>query len=41
MADVLCQVLLLARHHDIDLEAEVEQKWLRWNPDRAAQPATG
>jgi len=39
LADVLCQVLLLARHHDVDLEAEVEQKWLRWNPDRAPQPA--
>ena len=27
-ADVLCQLLLMARHHDIDLEAEVERKWL-------------
>jgi NTP pyrophosphatase (non-canonical NTP hydrolase) len=27
-ADVLCQLLLMARNHDIDLEAEVERKWL-------------
>jgi len=33
LADVLCQVLLLARHHDVDLQAEVERKWLAWNPD--------
>jgi hypothetical protein len=25
---VLCQVLLLARHHDVDLPAEIERKWL-------------
>lgn len=30
---MFCQVLLLARHHDVDLGAEVEQKWLRRNPD--------
>lgn len=29
MADVLCHVLLLARHHGVDLEAEVQEKWLR------------
>lgn len=28
LADVLCQVLLLARHHDVDLAAEVDRKWL-------------
>ena len=33
LADVLCQVLLLARHHDVDLQAAVEEKWLRRNPD--------
>ncbi|MEU8225262.1 pyrophosphatase [Kribbella sp. NPDC048915] len=27
-ADVLCQLLLLARHHDVDLPREVERKWL-------------
>ena len=30
LADVLGQVLLLARQHDVDIEAAVEQKWLRW-----------
>jgi NTP pyrophosphatase (non-canonical NTP hydrolase) len=30
VADVLCHVLLLARHHSIDLPAAVEQKWLSW-----------
>jgi NTP pyrophosphatase (non-canonical NTP hydrolase) len=30
LADVLCHVLLLARHHDVDLEAEVTNKWLRY-----------
>ena len=28
VADVLCQLLLLARHHDVDVAAEVERKWL-------------
>lgn len=28
IADVLCQLLLLARHHDVDVAAEVERKWL-------------
>lgn len=32
IADVFCHVLLLARHHGVDLEAEVKQKWLVWNP---------
>lgn len=30
MADVLCQVLLLARHQGVDLEAAVGEKWLVW-----------
>ncbi|MEU8379226.1 pyrophosphatase [Streptosporangium sp. NPDC048865] len=34
LADVLSQVLLMARHHGIDLEAEVERKWMPWHPDR-------
>ena len=37
VADVLCQTLLLARHHGIDLEAEVERKWLVWR-DALASP---
>lgn len=27
-ADVYCQLLLLARHFDVDLEREIERKWL-------------
>ncbi|MER6825660.1 pyrophosphatase [Streptosporangium sp. NPDC000563] len=34
LADVLSQVLLMARHHGVDLEAEVERKWMPWHPDR-------
>ncbi|MEW2385426.1 hypothetical protein AB0873_25525 [Micromonospora sp. NPDC047707] len=42
LADVLCQVLLLARHGGVDLVAEVERKWLPWHPDRqAADPGPG
>lgn len=33
LADVLGQVLLLAHHESIDLQAEVEAKWLSRNPD--------
>lgn len=35
VADVLCQTLLLARFYGIDLEREVEDKWLRWNKSQA------
>lgn len=39
VADVFCQVLLLARFYNIDLEKEVEEKWLRWNrPGTASKP---
>lgn len=31
VADVFSHVLLLARHHSIDLEKEVSKKWLSWN----------
>lgn len=34
LADVLCHVLLMARHHDVDLTEQVERKWLVWHPDR-------
>ncbi|SEH00508.1 NTP pyrophosphatase, house-cleaning of non-canonical NTPs [Nonomuraea solani] len=30
LADVLCQVVLMARHHGVDLQAEIERKWLVW-----------
>lgn len=33
MADVFCHVLLMARHHKINLEKEVLEKWLVWNKD--------
>ncbi len=31
LADVLSHVLLMARHHGVDLQAEVENKWLVFN----------
>ena len=34
IADVLCQTLLLARHHGVDLMAEVKAKWLVWLEQR-------
>jgi NTP pyrophosphatase (non-canonical NTP hydrolase) len=34
LADVLAQVLLMARHHGVDLEDEIERKWMPWHPDR-------
>lgn len=30
LADVLCHVVLMARNHGVDLDAEIEQKWLAW-----------
>lgn len=27
-ADVICQLLLFARRHDVDLTGEIERKWL-------------
>ncbi|SCL37474.1 NTP pyrophosphatase, house-cleaning of non-canonical NTPs [Micromonospora pallida] len=38
LADVLCQVLVMARHHGVDLRTEVERKWLRWRPLPASEP---
>lgn len=37
VADVLAQTLLLAHHHGIDVEAEIERKWLVWR-DASPQP---
>lgn len=34
LADVLAQVLLIARRFDVDLPAEVAKKWLVWKPSR-------
>ncbi|MFH1244225.1 MAG: hypothetical protein V1487_01460 [bacterium] len=30
MADVFCHILLLAQHYQVDLEKEVNEKWLVW-----------
>jgi NTP pyrophosphatase (non-canonical NTP hydrolase) len=30
VADVVCQALLLATYYDIDVEKEIEGKWLSW-----------
>ncbi|NMM24749.1 MAG: pyrophosphatase [Phycicoccus sp.] len=37
-ADVLAHTLLLAQHHGIDLEAEIERKWLVWR-DASPRPS--
>jgi NTP pyrophosphatase (non-canonical NTP hydrolase) len=31
VADVFGHVLLLAKHHNVDLDKEVKDKWLVWN----------
>lgn len=31
VADVFSHILLLAHHHGVDLEKEVEDKWLSWD----------
>jgi NTP pyrophosphatase (non-canonical NTP hydrolase) len=33
LADVLGHVLLIGRHHGVDLQSELESKWLNRNPD--------
>lgn len=32
LADALCHVVLMARHHEVDLAEQVERKWLVWHP---------
>lgn len=34
VADVLCQALLLARHHGVDPSTAVADKWLVWEAER-------
>jgi NTP pyrophosphatase (non-canonical NTP hydrolase) len=34
IADVICHALLVARHHNVDLESAIEQKWLSRVRDR-------
>ncbi|MEU1386102.1 MULTISPECIES: pyrophosphatase [unclassified Nonomuraea] len=41
LADVLCHVLLMARHHGMDLAAEVERKWLARLPGEPEVPRGG
>jgi NTP pyrophosphatase (non-canonical NTP hydrolase) len=33
LSDVLAQVLIMARHFDVDVQGELERKWLSRNPD--------
>jgi NTP pyrophosphatase (non-canonical NTP hydrolase) len=39
MADVLGQLLVLAKLSGTDLYAALDRKWLRWHPDRLSQEA--
>ncbi len=34
LADVLGTVLLIAKHHDIDIEQAITRKWLKYLPER-------
>ncbi|WFR66853.1 MazG nucleotide pyrophosphohydrolase domain-containing protein [Curtobacterium flaccumfaciens] len=34
IADVLAQVLLVARHFDVPIDDAVREKWSKWHPDR-------
>lgn len=31
IADVLCHILLLAKHHNVDIEKNISQKWLKYS----------
>lgn len=37
LADVLCHVVLMARHQGVDLAEQIERKWLVWPPGRRAR----
>jgi len=39
MADVLGQLLVLARLSGTDLNAALDRKWLRWHPSRLSEEA--
>ncbi|WP_414942714.1 hypothetical protein [Amycolatopsis sp. cmx-11-51] len=41
LADVLCRVVLMARHHGVDLKEQVERKWLVWHPARSVSAVGG
>lgn len=34
VADVFGQLVLLAKHFEVDLDKVIEEKWLIWNKDR-------
>lgn len=34
IADVLAQVLLVARHFDVPIDEALREKWSKWHPDR-------
>lgn len=34
IADVLAQVLLVARHFDVPIDDAIREKWSKWHPDR-------
>ena len=36
IADVFCHILLLAKHYDVDLEQEVNNKWLVYKKKQMA-----
>ena len=36
IADVLAQVLLVARHFEVPIYDAVREKWSKWHPDRLA-----
>jgi NTP pyrophosphatase (non-canonical NTP hydrolase) len=36
LADVLAHALLIAERFDVDIESEVDRKWLAWLPELAA-----
>ena len=40
-ADVLCHVLLLARHHEIDIVDEIRSKWLVFADNTSPSQAEG
>ncbi|ROP65351.1 MazG nucleotide pyrophosphohydrolase domain-containing protein [Curtobacterium sp. PhB115] len=39
IADVLAQVLLIARHFDVPIDDAVREKWAEWHPDRMGSDA--
>ncbi|ESQ77807.1 phosphoribosyl-ATP pyrophosphohydrolase [Asticcacaulis sp. YBE204] len=37
MADVICMIFLMARDESIDLNAAIEEKWMKWETVMAAE----